>query len=185
MATNKEFVDFVLDQIEDAGEITAKKMFGEYGLFSNKKIFALICDNKLFIKPTEAGRAFINNVVEAPAYPGAKLSFLIEDKLEDREWISHLVRITLEELPEPKLKKKKKTIRAILLLAEFAKPANRRNSNGRFNKKSEKSSIEIAEFNSPEKAVYREAERADSKSCATSRASTLRCHFGGLRQTTF
>lgn len=108
MATNREFVDFVLDQIENAGEITAKSMFGEYGVFSDGKIFALICDDKLFIKPTEAGRDFIKDVVEAPPYKGAKLSFLIGDKLEDREWLSNLVRITLKELPEPKPKKKKK-----------------------------------------------------------------------------
>ena len=107
MATNKEFVDFVLDQIENVGEISAKKMFGEYGLFADGKIFALICDNKLFVKPTEAGRIFIKDVVEAPSYKGAKLSFLIGDKLEDRDWISNLVRITLKELPEPKPKKKK------------------------------------------------------------------------------
>jgi TfoX/Sxy family transcriptional regulator of competence genes len=109
MATDKAFVDFVLDQIDDAGEITAKKMFGEYGVFSNRKIFALICDNKLFIKPTEAGRAFIQDVVEAPPYKGAKPSFLIEDKIEDREWLSELIRISLKELPEPKPKKKKKS----------------------------------------------------------------------------
>lgn len=107
MASDKGYVDFVLDQIENAGEITAKKMFGEYGIFSNGKIFALICDNKLFIKPTEAGRTFIKDVVEAPPYPGAKSSFLIEDKVEDREWISDLVRITVRELPEPKPKKRK------------------------------------------------------------------------------
>ncbi len=107
MASDKEYVDFVLEHIENAGEITAKKMFGEYGIYSNGKIFALICDNKLFIKPTEAGRIFINDVVEAPPYPGAKLSFLIEDKLEDREWLSDLVTITVRELPEPKPKKKK------------------------------------------------------------------------------
>jgi TfoX/Sxy family transcriptional regulator of competence genes len=109
MATDKAFVDFVLDQIENAGEITAKKMFGEYGVFSNGKIFALICDNKLFIKPTESGRAFIQDVVEAPPYKGAKPSFLIEDKIEDREWLSELIRISLKELPEPKPKKKKKS----------------------------------------------------------------------------
>ncbi len=109
MATDKAFVDFVLDQIENAGEITAKKMFGEYGVFSNGKIFALICDNKLFIKPTESGRAFIQDVVEAPPYKGAKPSFLIEDKIEDREWLSKLIRISLKELPEPKPKKKKKS----------------------------------------------------------------------------
>jgi TfoX/Sxy family transcriptional regulator of competence genes len=108
MASDKEYVDFVLEQITNAGEITAKKMFGEYGLFSNKKIFALICDNKLFIKPTEAGRLFIKDIVEAPPYPGAKPIFLIEDKIEDSEWISELVRLTINELPEPKPKKKKK-----------------------------------------------------------------------------
>ena len=107
MATDKEFIDFVVDQIENAGQITAKKMFGEYGIFCEGKIFALVCDNKLFIKPTEAGRTFIRNVVESPPYPGAKPSFLIEEKLEDREWLSELVRISVRELPEPKPKKKK------------------------------------------------------------------------------
>jgi TfoX/Sxy family transcriptional regulator of competence genes len=107
MATDKEFVDFVLDQIDNAGEVNAKRMFGEWGVFSNGKIFALICNSKLYIKPTKAGRAFIQNPVEAPPYEGAKPSFLIEDKLEDREWLSNLVRISLKELPEPKPRKKK------------------------------------------------------------------------------
>jgi len=107
MSSDQEFVDFIVDQIENAGEITAKKMFGEYGVWSDGKIFALICDNKLFIKPTVAGRKFIKDVVETPPYPGAKPSFLIEDQIDDREWISNLVRITLKELPEPKPKIKK------------------------------------------------------------------------------
>ena len=108
MASDKKFVEFIVAQIENAGEITFKHMFGEYGLFADKKIFALVCDNKLFIKPTESGRAFIKNVVEAPPYTGAKNSFLIEDKLEDKAWLSELVRITVKELPEPKPRKKKK-----------------------------------------------------------------------------
>ena len=108
MASDKNFLDFIVDQIENAGHITYIHMFGEYGIYSDGKIFALVCDNKLFIKPTDAGREFIKNPVEAPAYPGAKLSFLIEDQLEDRDWISELVRITVKELPEPKPKKKKK-----------------------------------------------------------------------------
>ncbi len=107
MSSDQNYVDFVIDQIENAGQITYKKMFGEYGLFSNGKIFALVCDNKLFIKPTEAGRKFIQDVVEAPPYPGASLRFLIEEKLEDRDWISNLVKITIKELPEPKPKKRK------------------------------------------------------------------------------
>ena len=108
MASDQEFIDFVIDQIENAGQITYRKMFGEYGIYADGQIFALVCDNKLFIKPTEGGRSFIREVVEAPPYPGAKPSFLIEEKLEDRGWISELVRITVKELPEPKPKKKKK-----------------------------------------------------------------------------
>lgn len=107
MASDQTFVDFIVDQIENAGEISAKKMFGEYGLYSGEKLFGLICDNKLFIKPTQAGRAFIGDVVEAPPYPGAKPSFLIEEKVEDRTWLSELVRVSVAELPLPKPKKKK------------------------------------------------------------------------------
>ena len=107
MASDQEFVDFVVDQIRNAGEITSRKMFGEYAIYCDGKVAALVCDNRLFVKPTEAGRSFIGEVTEAPPYPGAKNSFLIEDGLEDRDWISGLVRITAEALPEPKPKKKK------------------------------------------------------------------------------
>ena len=107
MASNQQFVDFIIEQIDLPEQIAYKKMFGEYGLYCGDKIFALICDNKLFIKPTLTGRAYIKDVVEAPPYPGAKPSFLIEDKLEDRKWLKELVIITVQELPEPKPKKKK------------------------------------------------------------------------------
>ena len=107
MASDQNFVDFVMEQIKNAGEISAKKMFGEYGIYADGKLFGLICDNKLFIKPTISGREFIGNVVEAPPYEGAKPSFLIEEKIEDRTWLSELVRISLKELPPAKPKKKK------------------------------------------------------------------------------
>jgi TfoX/Sxy family transcriptional regulator of competence genes len=107
MASELSFVEFIVDQIENAGVITFRKMFGEYAIYCDGKVVALVCDNQLFIKPTEGGRSFIGDVVEAPPYPGAKLSFLVEDKFEDREWISNLVKITTKELPEPKPKKKK------------------------------------------------------------------------------
>ena len=108
MASEINFVDFVLEQIKNSRKITAKKMFGEYGLYADEKLFGLICDNKLFIKPTTAGLKFIGNVVEASPYEGAKPSFLIEDKIEDSDWLSELVSISLDELPAPKPKKKKK-----------------------------------------------------------------------------
>jgi TfoX/Sxy family transcriptional regulator of competence genes len=108
MASDKDFVEFVAAQVDKAGQITYRMMFGEYGIYCDGKIFGLICDNKLFIKPTEGGRKFIGDVVEAPPYPGAKNSFLIEEQLDDRDWLSELVRISVKELPEPKKKKKKK-----------------------------------------------------------------------------
>ncbi|WP_299602167.1 TfoX/Sxy family protein [uncultured Aquimarina sp.] len=108
MASDQNFVDFVVGQIKNTGEINAKKMFGEYGVYADGKMFGLVCDNKLFIKPTTSGRDFIGNIVEAPPYPGAKPSFLIEEKIEDSDWLSELVSITVKELPEPKPKRKKK-----------------------------------------------------------------------------
>ena len=107
MSSDENFVKFITDQIENAGTIIYKKMFGEYAIYCDGKVVALVCDDQLFVKPTEGGRLFIGDVIEAPPYPGAKLSFLIEDKLEDKEWISDLIRITTKELPLPKPKKGK------------------------------------------------------------------------------
>jgi len=107
MASEQKFVDFIIDQIGFSEQVTNKKMFGEYGLYFDNKLFGLVCDNKLFIKPTQSGREYISEVVEASPYPGAKPSFLIEEKLDDREWLRNLVKITVNELPEPKPKKSK------------------------------------------------------------------------------
>jgi TfoX/Sxy family transcriptional regulator of competence genes len=108
MACTQEYVDYVVDQIDSAGEIVGKKMFGGFSMYSDGRLFALICDDKLFVKPTEAGRTFIKDVVEAPAFKGAKLSFLIEEKqIKNRGWISELVKITIAALPDPKPKKKR------------------------------------------------------------------------------
>jgi TfoX/Sxy family transcriptional regulator of competence genes len=107
MSSDQEFVDFIIDQGSRFGRLTYRKMFGEYAVYKGNKVVALICDNKVFIKPTLAGRGFIGDVVEASAYPGAKLSFLIEDNFEDRDWFSELIKITSEALPEPKPKNKR------------------------------------------------------------------------------
>ncbi len=107
MASDQDFVEFLADQMAEAGEISFRKMFGEYALYCDSKVVALVCDNQLFVKPTEGGRAHIGDLVEAPPYPGAKMYFLIEDAFEDREWIRDLIQITAKELPLPKPKKKK------------------------------------------------------------------------------
>ncbi len=105
MASDQSFVEFIVDQMRDAGNVRHRKMFGEYALYCNEKVVALICDNQLFVKPTAGGKAYIGDVVEAPAYPGAKMSYLIEEKYEDAEWLGALIRITEKELPAPKPKR--------------------------------------------------------------------------------
>jgi TfoX/Sxy family transcriptional regulator of competence genes len=107
MASDKVFIEFIAEQMEDAGFICYKKMFGEYALYCDNKVVALVCDNKLFVKPTAGGRSYIGNVVEAAPYSGAKLHFLIEDAYEDRQWLSGLIKITAQELPLPKPKRSK------------------------------------------------------------------------------
>ncbi len=96
-----------MGQLGEAGPITSRKMFGEYCVDAGQKVIALVSDNRLFMKPTEAGRAYIGDVVEAPPYPGAKPCFLIEGGIEDREWVSGLARITAANVPAavPKTKK--------------------------------------------------------------------------------
>ena len=108
MGSSLSFVEFVVGQTDEDCAVTYKRMFGEFGLYSDGKFFGLICDDKLFMKPTDAGREFIGDATEAPAYPGAKPSLLIGDRIEDSEWLSELVRITREALPTPKPKKPKK-----------------------------------------------------------------------------
>ena len=108
MASDLGFVEFVVDQFDEDCAVTYKRMFGEFGLYGAGKFFGAICDDQLFVKPTDGGRAFIGEVVEAPPYPGAKPSFLIGDRIEDGEWLSELVRITLRELPEAPPRKRKK-----------------------------------------------------------------------------
>lgn len=108
MASDLEFVQFVTDQIESDQEISYRKMFGEYALYCNEKVVGLICDNKFFIKITDAGRAFAGEIAEGSPYPGAKPAFLIEEQIEDRVWISKLIEVTEKALPKPKPKKKKK-----------------------------------------------------------------------------
>lgn len=106
MATQQSTVDFILDQISSAGEVSAKKMFGEYALYCNGKVIGLVCDDTLYIKITPTGKSFAGDLyAEGFAYPGAKASMLIDGSLiEDREWITKLAEITAGQLPTPKPK---------------------------------------------------------------------------------
>jgi DNA transformation protein len=108
MASRQEIADYIIGQISASGAVRSLKMFGEYGIYCEEKIVAFICDDQLFIKPTEAGRAFIGDVEEAPPYPGARNWFLIpEDMWDDAEWLTRLIMVSVPELPLPKKKKNK------------------------------------------------------------------------------
>ena len=89
MASKPEFVAYVCDQLRDAGEISYKKMFGEYGIYCDGKMVAMVCNDQFFVKKTEAGSEIL---------PGCPL---IEEP-EDREVLARLLRATWEELPFPK-----------------------------------------------------------------------------------
>lgn len=104
MASDASFAEFVADQLGDAGHITTRKMFGEYAVYCNDLVVALICDNQLFVKPTEAGRAYAGELPTAPPYPGAKLYLLIENQVEDRAWMAGLIRATVQGLLKSKAK---------------------------------------------------------------------------------
>ncbi len=107
MASNPDFVQYIVDQCGKAGDITARKMFGDYGVYCNGKIFGLVSDNGFYVKPTEAGRQMLRSVDLRPPYEGAKPYFYIED-VDDSDYVSALVRATCTDLPEPKPKSKRK-----------------------------------------------------------------------------
>jgi len=106
MSTSQSTLDFLLDQLATAGQVTAKKMFGEYCLYLAGKPVALICDDQMFLKPTSAGKSMLAEVLEGAPYPGAKPHLLIPaDQWEDREWFCRLIQATAHELPQPKPRK--------------------------------------------------------------------------------
>lgn len=105
MASNADFVQYIADQCGGAGEIVVKKMFGDYGIYCNGKIFGLICDDRFYLKPTEAARSMLREEELRPPYEGAKNYFYIAD-VDDRDYLSALVRETCKALPEPKKRKK-------------------------------------------------------------------------------
>lgn len=109
MSTSQSTIDYFLDQLTSLSTVSARKMFGEYALYCDGKVVALVCDEQLFVKITDPGRDFVGaHYVEGFAYPGARASMLIDDdRIEDREWLCALIRITSENVPTPKPKKVK------------------------------------------------------------------------------
>lgn len=112
MASDQHFVEYVCEQASLGNALSYRKMFGEYALYLDGKVVALVCDNQLFVKPTAEGREILESVSEHPPYPGAKPHFLIGDELDDGELLRRLLMKTALALPQPRpktAKRKKKT----------------------------------------------------------------------------
>jgi len=107
MATDHDFIEYIMDQISELEETRYRKMFGEYALYYRDKVMGLVCDNQIFLKVTEAGKVFVTNPEYGKPYPGAKDSFLVTDKLEDSDWLCELIKISEPEIIKPKKRKKK------------------------------------------------------------------------------
>lgn len=107
MSSSPQLVQYIADQLSGAGNISYRKMFGEYGMYCNGKIFALVCGDMLLVKITDAGRALAPHL-ETAAIPGysEKKFFLVED-IDDRDFLINFVTETCRELPEPKPKRQK------------------------------------------------------------------------------
>ncbi len=107
MATSKVTVAHLLEQLEPL-DVRARAMFGEYGVYCDEKIVALVCDDTFFLKPSSATASLGIHLMPAPPYPGAKEYFVIGAAIiEDDEQFRRIVRATADALPAPKPKPKK------------------------------------------------------------------------------
>jgi TfoX/Sxy family transcriptional regulator of competence genes len=110
MASDASFVEYVCEQAGLGPRLTSKRMFGEYALYVEGKVVAFVCDNHLYLKPTEAARALLQAVDEQPPYPGGKPHFRIGAELDDRELLKRAFLATADALPPPKPKATKKAV---------------------------------------------------------------------------
>ena len=112
MASKQSTVDYILDQLSSMRNIRTRKMFGEYALYCDELVVALICNDRLYVKITAEGKKFAGDeYYEGCAYKGARPSMLIDqDKIDDFEWLSELILITAHNLPAPKVKNKKNSV---------------------------------------------------------------------------
>ena len=103
MATSPSTMDFLLDVLSDSRQVSARRMFGEYCLYYAGRPVGLVCNEQLFLKPSEVGRHLMKEPDEGAPYPGARPHLRISPDLwDDRNWMNALVRATFDNLPQPK-----------------------------------------------------------------------------------
>ena len=98
MASSKEYVDFILEQLSGLEEVTSRPMMGEYLIYYRGKVVGDICDNRLYLTPVAAAKELLPGASYAPPYPGAKDMLLVED-VDDRELLTRVVEAMYEQLP--------------------------------------------------------------------------------------
>lgn len=106
MASSREYLNYVLEQLSGLEGVTYRAMMGEFILYHRGKIAAYVCDDRLLVKPLPSAVAFLPEAPREPPYEGAKEMILVED-VDDRDFLTALFAAMQEELPEPRTKKKK------------------------------------------------------------------------------
>ena len=101
MASSKEFLDFVLEQLSNIPDITYRAMMGEYIIYYRGKIFGGIYDNRFLVKPTAAAQKILPTAQMEIPYPGGRPMIMITD-IENRELLAHLFNAMFSELPNKK-----------------------------------------------------------------------------------
>lgn len=104
MPTDAAFIDYVVDQLALGGRLARRKMFGEYALYIDGKVVALVCDNCVFLKLTDAAARLAPGLARRPPYPGARDHVVADELLDDGDALRDLVLATaaLVPLPRPK-----------------------------------------------------------------------------------
>ena len=105
MASRKEYLDFILEQLSGLDEISYRAMMGEYIIYYRGKIVGGIYDDRFLVKPTKSAAAMMPDAETEVPYEGAKEMLLVDD-VENREFLKKLIEAMYEELPAPKTKKK-------------------------------------------------------------------------------
>lgn len=112
MATHRDFIEYVAEQVALGDRLTYKKMFGEYALYVDGKVVAFVCDNSLLVKPSQAATRLAPDLPQRPPYPGAKNYPVADELLDDSDAIRELIVETALLMPIPKPKKKARAGRA-------------------------------------------------------------------------
>lgn len=106
MASSKGYLDFILEQLSELTDITYKSMMGEYIIYYQEKIVGGIYDDRFLVKPVKSAMKFMPNADYELPYEGAKEMLLVDD-VDNKDFLAALFNSMYEELPAPKVKKKK------------------------------------------------------------------------------